>query len=248
MPLFERKGRRLELNGNGAELLSSLRDAMRLLDDGLGRLEDTRHRGPIRIAAPSAFASVLLVPILNELSAAYPSVVPALGSTSAERANAALLDGTLDLVLLDDPVPHPHVRLERLVGVEYAVYGSSTHPLASKRRVRADELARHPFVAPPPGGDDHFPKEWSRRVAAHVSQLRLGMEICARSDLLAVLPRPIADRYPGPGALERLAISLPGDAALYLLRRPPLGPQPVLDTIVDALRRVIETWREPGRT
>jgi hypothetical protein len=46
-PLFSRKGRRLRLNARGRRLLHHLRDAMRLIDDGLAT--ETRR---VRVAAP----------------------------------------------------------------------------------------------------------------------------------------------------------------------------------------------------
>ena len=54
--LFHRVGRQLRLSDAGEELLSSVRDAMRRVDDGLGRIEPGELRGRLRIASRSTHA------------------------------------------------------------------------------------------------------------------------------------------------------------------------------------------------
>lgn len=53
-PLFSRNGRRLRLNARGRRLLQHLRDAMRLVDDGLA----TEARR-VRVAAPAFLVGVI---------------------------------------------------------------------------------------------------------------------------------------------------------------------------------------------
>lgn len=243
--LFDRKGRRLALNARGQALLGSLRDAMRRLDDGVDAVLDEVMAGPLRLTAPGPFVSAYVVPVVRRLREAYPRVRPSLASLSASDANARLLDGSLDLALLDDPIAHPRLVVERLAALAYGVYAGPGHPLLERPRLTPADLEAHPFVGPPDGGD-HWPVDWRREVAVECHQLQVGMELCASSRLLALLPDPVAQGYRGPGGLHRLPLAIPSDVALFTVRREPLGPAPLLDWVAAALREELTRERAPG--
>jgi DNA-binding transcriptional LysR family regulator len=232
--LFERRGRRLVLNGRGEELLACLRDAMRLLDDGFARLQGRELSGPVRVAAPGPFAAAFVLPALERIRREHPAVHPAIVTAGPARVNAQLLDGRLDLAVLDDPSSEPSVRIEKLTDLSYGVYCGSAHPLRAAKALAPAELANHPFVTPSEG-DDHWPVEWARPVALRVNQLYLGMQVCAEGELLALLPDVAAQRFSGPGTLHRLPIEIPTSVALYLVQRRPLGPSGLVTTVANAL-------------
>ncbi|MFO1078305.1 MAG: LysR substrate-binding domain-containing protein [Planctomycetota bacterium] len=106
-----------------------------------------------------------------------------------------------------------------------SVYCGVLHPLFHRRKVTFDDLANHPFVAPPaqPGGaiGDGWPAERPRRVGMFVDQIRVGLELCAALPMLAVLPDVLARRR--RGELRRLPIAGIAPGSVYALHRRTLG-------------------------
>ncbi|NWE23804.1 substrate binding domain-containing protein, partial [Pseudomonas sp. P7548] len=78
--LFERTTRQLRLTDEGRLYLEHCRQALQALDDARAALsaEKNEIRGKIRISATSDFGRHVLNPWLDEFTARYPQVVPAL--------------------------------------------------------------------------------------------------------------------------------------------------------------------------
>ena len=238
-PLFDRVGRRLRLNAAGRELLSAVRDAMRRLDDGVVAISGEQMVGPLSIAAPMPFLSLLVLPAFEVMLAQHPKITPHLSSVGARAGNARLLRGEIDLVLVDDPIVHEDLSIERLAPISYGLYCGVGHPLADAVQVTHSDLTPHAFAAPPEGFD-HWPPGLSRHVGIVISHLHLGAEVCASGRYLAVLPDLVAEHHPQSAELRRLPFeAFPFDAfdgsALYAVRRPVLAPG-VVDTFLSALR------------
>lgn len=231
-PLFDRIGRRLVLNGDGALLLDGIRDAMRRVDDALDEIHEATYRGPVRISAPGAFTALVVLPAVRALQAEHPDLVPHLVHEGPQRANDKLLDGRLDLALLDDPIFDDRLLTVPLAGLAYGVFCGPDHPLYGQTVEGLDALSPHPFVTPPAGADDHWPHHLPRRVTLVVDSLQMGVDICARGGHLAVLPCLVARTQAGP--LWRLC-AVPQETALYAVRRIPLGGRGVIDALLDAI-------------
>lgn len=244
--LFERQGRRIMLNDAGREFLVVVRSAMRMLDDGLESITSRTVTGSIRISAPGPFASLWVLPAIARMRAEHPGLVPEVLPMSAELSGAALLAGKLDLALLDDPVPRPHLRVDRLVDVGYGVYCGEGHPLFGREDVTEEDVLAHPFAAPPEGEDDHWPPDVPRQIGVRLSQLQLGVELCAAGACLAVLPNPVATKWTGPGRLTRLPFEGFAPTALYAVYREPLGTTSKTDLALAAVRAEIG-YPEPSR-
>ena len=91
--LFERTTRQLRLTDEGRIYLQHCRQALQALDDARAALsaEKKEIRGKIRVSATSDFGRHVLNPWLDEFTARYPQVVPAL-----------LLSDSLSHLIADD--------------------------------------------------------------------------------------------------------------------------------------------------
>ena len=76
----------------------------------------------VRLASRGSFASLYCVPLSVRLQQVAPNLVLEVHSAPAERANAELLSGKLDMAIIDDPIPNDALRIERLTEVTYSVY------------------------------------------------------------------------------------------------------------------------------
>ena len=73
--LFDRKGRSVRLNAEGASFLASIEPALQSIDGAAAKLRDhDATRGPLVIASSAMFANCFLSQCLPELIAAFPSI------------------------------------------------------------------------------------------------------------------------------------------------------------------------------
>lgn len=221
-PLFDRVGRNLVLNAAGRDLLVAVRRAMRSVDESLGRLGPGTMFGEVRIAVPAPFAPIYVLPALAALTREHPHLEPRVLSLPTPAINDALRQGKIDVGVNDAPFPADDITHVELFPVAHALCCGPGHALFGKTRVKAEELAQHPFVAPTPidGGvvPDRWPADRPRRIGLFASQLQVGLDACASGAYLAVLPWSIAAR----AGLHRIPVKGIEASRLYAIHRPSL--------------------------
>ena len=238
-PLFDRVGRRIRLNAAGEALLQSVRESMRRIDDTVQAITEQRLIGPVRVAAPLSFLSILVLPATEALLRDHPELEPHLTSADAFHANAALLAGQLDLALLTDPVPHADLTIEPMELVSRGLYCGPGHPLFDDPAPTWDAVSRSPFAALPEG-QERWPPALPRTVGVRVAHPSLAIEACARGRFLALLPDLVVREHPRGASLRRLPLEPVGDETLYAVRREELNAGAVEGLVLSALRDRLE--------
>lgn len=233
--LFRRVGRRLELSPAGEELLRALRDSMARLDRGLSAASTSQFLGPVRVNAPEPFATAFVLRAIDRLVEVHPLVVPHLFAAPAQTACEWVLDRRLDLAVLDDPTDEAGLGVLRLGAMRYGVYCGEGHPLYDEERPPLDLVLRHSFVAPPPSAVHPWPRELERDVGMVVSDMHLGLEVCATGRFLALLPDLVARSFRGRNNLRRLPVEIGSQREVYAIFRRTSAEGPVL-ALLDELR------------
>ena len=244
-PLFDRVGRRIVLNSDGRRLVTSVRDAMRRIDDEVDGL--TRPDPRIRISAGALLVRWLLLPTLAALRSRDAEVVPLLFEIPTRSVNEAVLSGTVDIALVDRVTADPNVRAERLGTYANGVFAGRRHPSALERRPTTSQILGHPFAVATShdaaGPTDVWPADQTRRVGLDVAPIHLGPEVCEDGSLLAVLPEPFGR---SSGRLRRLPFPLP-PTTLFAVIRPPVGPTPRVVALIALLRQRLGPHRRRAR-
>jgi DNA-binding transcriptional LysR family regulator len=224
--LFDRRGRRIELNASGQAFLGVVRTAMRQVDDALSALQETGRSGPVTLSSTGQFTPLAIASVLR-LRQVHPGLVPTLTHLFDARVNGALLRGELDVALLQFPEAHPELRIEPLASCPYGVYCGPGHPLWGRDDVEVAELLSHPFVAPPAAGfglpADGWPAHLEREVAVRIMQVEVAARFCASGELLSVLPTPVVLSSPFVDSLHRIPLDLIEPATLNAVYREPVG-------------------------
>ncbi len=241
-PLFHRRGRRLHLNDDGRVLLEATRQAMRLVHDAAAALGGTALDGPVRIAT-GGVAQVYTMRALLRAREEYPNMRPVVLTPNAETAGGQLLRGELDLVVSSFVLHTEGLTTELLTHADNAVYCGPSHALYGREDVDLDELVTFAFTAPPPaaGGQstDGWPSEVPRDVQLTTDRMASGREICASTDLLAVLPDAFAAESSVP--LHRIAVEAIPRTPVVVTRRDPTGADDLTQRVVQLLRDVCGT-------
>lgn len=224
VPLFDRQGRRIQLNRFGAAFLTRVERALGELDDARQELTDLAglDRGSVAIAAENV---TTIREVVAEFLHAHPGVRVRLFQSTAAVMAERLTAGEIDFGVLSLP-PAPGLSTLALMDEQVLLGVSLDHPLASRRSVTLAEMAAQPFLTT-------GPEYWQRILLEH---------LCAK-----VCRRPIiACEGDDPTALRALVTTGLGVVLVPTMARSIAGPEIAGLTIddPDARRLLRITWRE----
>ncbi len=241
-PLFDRVGRQLRVNASGQALLRAVRESMRRVHDVTMAIESTSLSGPIRISAEGTLIAAFVVPTLARVRKEHPDLVPQVHTGSLVDAPTALRVGDIDVLLQTTPSAATDLACERLGTSTNGIYCGRDHPLyGSTAPMTLEDIAEHPFVAPPAANGnpvEGWPAEIPRTVAAMVSPMQTGVEVCRTAGLVAVFPDRVVARERQAGDLHRLPIEGLPSVSFFATTRESLAEGPV-EAFVSVLRGVV---------
>ncbi|HEU4663395.1 MAG TPA: LysR substrate-binding domain-containing protein [Dokdonella sp.] len=138
-PLFDRRRQRLLLNERGRALLPHARDIVERLRE-LGSVAADAPAGTLAVGASNTVGNYLVGDLLGAFVAAQPQVKVSLRVANSAQVLAGILDLTLDVGCIEGPLEHPDVERIDWRRDDLEVCVRADHPLASRRRLRADDL------------------------------------------------------------------------------------------------------------
>jgi DNA-binding transcriptional LysR family regulator len=147
-PLFLRLGRETRLTPAGRILLEYVDEALATLERArtrIGAMQELRE-GTLTIAASDTTACYLLPESLRRFRQRYPGVEVRVLNRPSPVAARLVAGADADLAVVTLPVDVPRVRTEVLAVREDAGICAPKHPLAARRRVGLEELARYPML------------------------------------------------------------------------------------------------------
>jgi LysR family transcriptional activator of glutamate synthase operon len=147
VPLFDRRGRRLALNDNGARYLLAARRAVAELDGVERELRErwSAERGEIRLAFLHTLGEWMVPALIRDFRARFPDVSFLLSQAGAGRIADAVRAGRADLGIVG-PRPEGELGWCELVREPIQLMVPVGHRLAGRRRVALRELASEPLV------------------------------------------------------------------------------------------------------
>lgn len=150
--LFHRQGRRLVLTKTGQDLLPEARRAVLALEEfmqaaqALERLE----RGRVEIGASTTMAVYVLPRYLTEFKRLYPEIRIKLESGSSERLTQQLLQGELELAVVEAVEHLEGFERQLFYEDELVVIVPPKHPWAKKEEIAPEYLAEVPLIVREP--------------------------------------------------------------------------------------------------
>ena len=165
--VFTRIGRRIVITPTGETML---RLSQRVLDD----LQETRASildsqqeltGTLHLLGGMTVCLYVFPALLKQFRRVHPRVEVKVGTGPTGQLLEKLRSGGADLALLTLPIDDRTLVAEPVVREELMIVAASSHPLARRKRVGPEDLARLPFVLYEPGSntrrviDEFFVKE-----------------------------------------------------------------------------------------
>lgn len=153
LSLFDRSGRTPQLTDAGNALFARARELFgieRIAEEELGALRGL-ERGVLRVGASTTVATYFLPQLLARFHQQHPGVTLRVVSANTRAIARRLLEGRLDIALVEGPVLHERISVIPWREDELVVIAPASHPLVHKRRVRAADLIDEPFILREPG-------------------------------------------------------------------------------------------------
>lgn len=239
--LFLRNGRRIELNEAGQRFLVAVRNAMRMVHEGLLAIEGSELSGPVYVSTVGLMTTSYLLPGLRRLRHDHPDLVPHVIDQGSRDVGGLLMRGEIDVAFVTQPIVHAQINKLYLGAAPSGIYCGDGHPLYGQRTVTPEEVLAHPFVALSPDERgmtlDSWPATVDRRVGMYVSQLWTGLDICASGQLLTVLPDVIGAAPLFRDRLYRLPLEMVPPTDLFALHRTTIAEGGRAETVTRAVQR-----------
>ena len=202
--------------------------------------------GSVRLGMISSVGRWLVPDLLDTIAGRHPGIDLVVVDATTTSLLPQLLDGSLDLAVVNLPVPDPQLGIEHFFNEERILVVPDGHPLADRTTVTLADLAPHGLVLEPRG--TAFRDELDQTAAA------LGLELTVQAEVDGMtLVASLAFRGHGPailpttatllepeGAWVRVHISDLGDRGVGLARRRAGRLAAPARTVRDVLRELVE--------
>ncbi|MDE0704600.1 MAG: LysR substrate-binding domain-containing protein [Rhodospirillaceae bacterium] len=220
--LFERSARGVVLNEVGELLLPHIRTIFGELDrmGNAVQLYKSGGSGEVSIGVTMVALPVLLPACLSTFVNEVPNASVRVEEGTVDQLLAALDNGQIDLVigrLLDSPRRTYLVHRQFLTDTFVPVVGAR-HPLATRKNGRRETLAKYRWILPPEGSSARQPLD--RFLTAHgirpkgtvieTVSFQMVLGLLDKTDMVAVVPRHIADHGVASGSLSMVGPDLDG--------------------------------------
>src|SRR5215210_6313871 len=193
--LFERSHGRIALTPTGRLVLEYAERILALSEEMDTRVADLTGAtaGPLLLGASTTIAEFILPRILGEFKAQYPAVQAHMSVANSETIVNRVADHTIDLGLIESPSYLPSLENQVCCDDELVVICASDHALASRKTIRAQDIAPVPMVRREPGsGTREFTDNYFRQCGVSPEDLEVVMELGSPEAMKGVVATGIA--------------------------------------------------------
>lgn len=148
LQLFDRTTRQVALTPEGVQFEPAARRALGEVDAALAfaRERAALERGRVSIALLPSLAADWLPPVLVSFRAAHPGIETEVHDVLSDACVEHVLSGRADFALAATRAATRDLQAERFCSDDFHLVCRADHPLARVERLRAADLARHPFI------------------------------------------------------------------------------------------------------
>ena len=215
-----------------------------------------RHEvaGEVRIGCIGTTGRWMASPLLGRLAERHPSLLPVLVEATTTSLTPRVLDGDLDMAIVNTPVVEAGLESEPLFDEERIIVAPTDHPLADRGTINVADLAEHPVMLTPRGTTfrDAIDQELAAAgvrltAAAEVDGLRLLASLAYQGYAPALLPASAVSGYPdGDWSLVHVEGLARRSVGLVRNRRttPSMPIRAAREVVLDVIREIAP--HQPG--
>lgn len=152
--LFVREGRNVKLTPIGEVFLHHIEEAMVVLEKAKREVDEflDPEQGTVRIGFPSSMANYTLPTCISAFREKHPNVKFKFRQGSYNYLIESVINGKVDMALIG-PLPknNPKLKTEIFFLEKIVALLPESHPLASQKQIKLNQLRNDPFVLFPEG-------------------------------------------------------------------------------------------------
>lgn len=150
--LFDRIGKRLQLNDTGRLLLSKALDAVaRVADIEHLAASDTALIGPLRIGASMTIGNYMMPGLIGSFMKQHPGAQLMLEVANTRHIIQTLEQFQIDIGFIEGFCHEPNIEVLPWYRDELVIFAAPTHALARRKTVTEDDLAAADWILREPG-------------------------------------------------------------------------------------------------
>ena len=215
-----------------------------------------RHEvaGEVRIGCIGTTGRWMASPLLGRLAERHPALRPVLVEATTTSLTPRVLDGDLDMAIVNTPVVETGLESEPLFDEERIIVAPADHSLADRGTIDVADLAEHPVMLTPRGTTfrDAIDQELAAAgvrltAAAEVDGLRLLASLAYQGYAPALLPASAVSGYPdGNWSLVHVEGLARRSVGLVRNRRttPSMPIRAAREVVLDVIREIAP--QQPG--
>ena len=215
-----------------------------------------RHEvaGEVRIGCIGTTGRWMASPLLGRLAERHPALRPVLVEATTTSLTPRVLDGDLDMAIVNTPVVEAGLESEPLFDEERIIVAPADHSLADRGTIDVADLAEHPVMLTPRGTTfrDAIDQELAAAgvrltAAAEVDGLRLLASLAYQGYAPALLPASAVSGYPdGNWSLVHVEGLARRSVGLVRNRRttPSMPIRAAREVVLDVIREIAP--QQPG--
>ena len=237
----------------GLERARRIRTELQAINDDIVSM---RHEvaGEVRIGCIGTTGRWMASPLLGRLAERHPALRPVLVEATTTSLTPRVLDGDLDMAIVNTPVVEAGLESEPLFDEERIIVAPADHSLADRGTIDVADLAEHPVMLTPRGTTfrDAIDQELAAAgvrltAAAEVDGLRLLASLAYQGYAPALLPASAVSGYPdGNWSLVHVEGLARRSVGLVRNRRttPSMPIRAAREVVLDVIREIAP--RQPG--
>lgn len=173
--LFDRIGKRLQLNDSGRLLLPKALDAIaRVSEIESIASSDAALIGQLRIGASLTIGNYMLPGMIGSFMQHHPGAQVTLDVANTRHVIQALEQFQIDVGFIEGFCHQPDIEVIPWCRDELVIFAAPSHPLASARNITADDLAAADWILREPGSGTR--EIFDNAILGRISRLNLLME------------------------------------------------------------------------
>lgn len=204
--LFERQHQRIALTPAGDLVFEFAEKILALSDEMEGRVAELTGQmgGTLDIGASTTLGEFILPSVLSQFNELFPQVHLRMVVGNSEQIQASVLEGALDIGLIDCPNQTKSFLAETIGKETLAVVCAKSYPLAGMGTVKAAELPEYEYVSREPGsGTRECVECYLKANGMSQDQLKTVMELGSPEALKNVVQTGLGFALMSPSVVRR---------------------------------------------